>query len=190
MILLAILTGILAALTIRRTTNASALRTTTRRIHASLLEFRLYFDEPLFIWRAWMNLLRDNLRLILLFLPGMLILALPVTWLMLHLDATYGHRPLHPGEAAVVTARLGDHLDLQCRTGAQVDSPPVRIPRDNQVAWRIRATGGPVEVTLNGVPLAVDYPKSDAAIPWQVWFVVISTAAATASAVVVPRASP
>lgn len=147
MILLAILTGVVTTITIRRTTDASALRAAGRKIHADLLEFRLYFDEPVLIWRAWMNLLRDNLRLLLLFLPAMLILALPTVWLMVQLDVIYGLRPLHPGEPAVVTAQLNrrlevkDHLDLQGRAGVQVETPPVRIVRANQIAWRIRAAG-------------------------------------------------
>ena len=159
MILLAILTGVVATLTIRRTTDASTLRMATRKIYADLLEFRLYFDEPILIWRAWMSLLCDNLRLFLLFLPGMLILALPMAWLILQLDTVYGYRPLHRGEAAVVTAQLkrppgvADRLDLQGRAGVQVETPPVRVLDDNQVAWRIRTSKdgrNGIDLTING----------------------------------------
>jgi hypothetical protein len=232
MILLAILTGVVATLTIRRTTDASTLRVATRKIYADLLEFRLYFDEPILIWRAWMSLLRDNLRLFLLFLPGMLILALPMAWLILQLDAIYGHRPLHRGEAAVVTAQLkrppsvADRFDLQGRVGVQVETPPVRVLDDNQVAWRIRTAKdgrNGIDLTINGrmvgksvmtgdgpmilsprrssslaefllhpeeprlpdgdiVWLAVDYPKSEPAISWLVWFLVVSMAASLITA--------
>jgi hypothetical protein len=228
MILLAILTGIVTALTIRYTTNASRLRATTRKIYADLLEFRLYFDEPRLIWQAQMNLVRDNLRLFLLFLPAMLILGLPMAWLILQLDVLCGLRPLHPGEATVFTAQLKrplnatDRIDLQGRTGVKVETPPVRVARDNQVAWRIRPSSNgraALDLTVNGrtvrksimtgdstmllsprrssnltefllhpeeprMPeedvawLAVDYPKNEAAIPWLVWFLVISTASA------------
>ena len=59
-----ILTGILTTLIIRHTTNAvRASRHDRQRIHAHLLEFRLFFDEPRLIWQAQMDLLRDNLRL-------------------------------------------------------------------------------------------------------------------------------
>ena len=78
--ILAVLTGILTAVVIRYTTDASALRATARRIQAHLLEFRLFFDEPRLIWQAQMNLLRDNLRLFMLLLPATLILALPMAW--------------------------------------------------------------------------------------------------------------
>ena len=231
MILLAILTGILTALVVRRTTNASALRAAARKIHADLLEFRLFFDEPWLIWQAWMSLLRDNLRLFRLFLPATVILALPVAWLVLQLETVYGLRPLHPGEAAVVTVQMkrpldpADHLELQGRAGIQVETPPVRVVRDNQVVWRIRSVSdghGEGELTVNGrivrksiaigdaptilsprrssslvefllhpeeprlpegdiVWLQVGYPMSQSAIPWLVWFLGISAAAALVS---------
>jgi hypothetical protein len=231
MILLAVLTGILTAYTIRHTTNASDLHATVRRIHAHLLEFRLFFDEPRLVWQAQVDLLRDNLRLFKLFLPATLILALPMAWLILQLASFYGLRPLAPGKASVVTAQLTrapsatDRIVLQGHGGIQVETPPVRAFRDNQVAWRIRPSSNghrALDLTLNGhivtksivagsspgilsprrsrslaefllhpeeprlpegdiVWLEVDYPRSEAAIPWLVWFVVISTAAALLS---------
>jgi hypothetical protein len=232
MILLAILSGILTTLAIRCTTKASALRATVRKIQADLLEFRLYFDEPRLIWQAQVNLVRDNLRLFLLFLPATLILALPMLWLILQLDQVYGLRPLHPGEAAVFTAQLTrplaatDHVALQSAAGIRIETPPVWSAWDNQVTWRIRPIKdgrSALDLNINGrlirksiisgdspmilsprrsstltdfllhpeeprLPegdiawLEVDYPKRESRIPWLVWFVIISTAAAFLSA--------
>ena len=234
--ILAVLTGILTAVVIRYTTDASALRATGRRIQAHLLEFRLFFDEPRLIWQAQMNLLRDNLRLFMLLLPATLILALPMAWLILQLEAVYGLRPLALGEASVVTAQLtraqdaADRLVLEGNAGVRVETPPVRVVRDNQVVWRIRpASNGhrAVDLTLNGrtvrksiaigdaptilsprrtrslagfllhpaeprlpqgeiVWLEVDYPQSEAANIWLVWFVAVSTVTALISGRCIP----
>ncbi len=231
MIPLAILTGILTTLIVRGTTNQSALRAVIRKIQADLLEFRLYFDEPRLIWQAQMNLVRDNLRLCLLFLPATLLLAIPMLWLILQLDLVYGFRPLHVGETAVFTAKLirplnpADQLEARGLPGVKIDSPPIRIASDRQVVWRIRPDSegrSAVDVKLNGrtvrkvimtgdsrlisprrstslsdfllhpeeprLPegdiawLEVDYPRRNSTIPWLVWFLIVSMAAAFVSA--------
>ena len=58
-----------------------------------------------------------------------LILAFPMTWLVLQLDTVYGHRPLRAGEAAVVTAQMGraigagERIELRGTGGVQVETP-------------------------------------------------------------------
>ena len=159
LLIISIFAGILTALVIRRTTDMGALRQQSNRIHAHLLEFRLFFDEPRLIWGAQLDLLRANARLLWLLLPSTLILALPMTWLFLQLEGAYGYRSLHPGEAALVTAQLTrriqatDHFALQGVGSVAVETPPIRVAHDNQVAWRIRPTGvgdGAVDLTVAG----------------------------------------
>jgi hypothetical protein len=157
------LCGLFAAWVFRRFTNIAALRATLRQIHAHFLEFRLFFDEPRLIWRAQKDLIKANLRFCALLLPPALILALPMTWLTIQLDAIYGTAPLHTGEAAIVTAQLATDLQpedaqdvLEAPKGIAIETPPVRIVNDRQITWRIRPLR-PVDtslsVTLRGVTL-------------------------------------
>jgi hypothetical protein len=157
--ILATLTGILTTLVIRRTTTPGALRDTRSRMQAHLLEFRLFFDEPSLIWEAQVSLLRDNARLLRLLLPSALILALPMTWLVLQLDTVYGFRPLRTGELAIVTAQLTrpiettDRFELQGAGGIVVETPSIRAWHDNRVNWRIRPLHkgqGVLDLTING----------------------------------------
>jgi len=128
-------------------------------MHAHLLEFRLFFDEPGLVWRAQVDLLRDNARLVRQLLVPTLLLGLPMTWLFLQLEAVYGHRNFHPGEAGIVTAQLSrpiettDRFDLQSTPGIAVETPPIRVFHQNQVSWRIRAASdvqAAVDLTMNG----------------------------------------
>jgi hypothetical protein len=190
LIVSAILTGILTALVIRCTTRPQALREVRNRIYAHLLEFRLFFDEPALIWQAQLNLVRDNLVLVRLLLPSALILALPMTWLFLQLDAIYGHRPLRPGEPAILTAQLtrpiaaADRFSLSGAGNYKVETPPIRVFHDDQIVWRIRAMSEAPGDLLPRVPegdlawVKIDYPKATGAIPPMVWFLAISTATA------------
>jgi hypothetical protein len=156
-LIIAILTGILTTLVIRRTTNPGALGDSLGRIHAHLMELRLFFDEPSLVWQAQVGLLRENAVMLWRLLPGMLILALPMGWLFLQLEAVYGLRPLHAGEAAVVAAQLargiepGDRFHLRGVGGVAVETPVVRVLSERTVCWRIRAqSDGAVELSVNG----------------------------------------
>jgi hypothetical protein len=187
---IAILAGVLTTFVIRRTTNAAALRESRNRLLAHLMEFRLFFDEPALVWNAQLSLFRDNARILRLLLLPTLILALPMTWLWLQLDAGYGHAPLRHGEAVVVTAQLTrppaptDRFELQ-GTDVVVESPPIRITHDNQLAWRIhpaRDSVGPLKVIpeKDVARVMVNYPSGTTA--WMLWFISISTVAALLSA--------
>jgi hypothetical protein len=205
--IVAILAGILTTIVIRRTTDVRALRETRKRIYARILEFRLFFDEPGLIWQAQIGLVGENLRLVQLLLVPTLILALPMAWVVMQLDAAYGLRPLRQGEAAVVTAQLTRHpeaqdrFDLQGIGGVVVETPPVRVFHDDRVAWRIRPVrdgDGAIVLTVNGrhtahMVLSVRRSRSrvedrdvgwlEVEYPegtriWMVWFAVVSSGAA------------
>lgn len=193
MIWLAILAGLLTPLILRLTTRPGAIRDTVREIEADLLEFRLYFDEPRLVWQAQMNLIRDNLRLGLLFLPAVVIVALPVSWLILH------HHAPHAEGDAVFTIQLTrpiaatDRFELRGGAGVQVETPPLRIPHDRQVSWRIRVGHGPptLNVTINGhkmpdgdiARMGIIYPPGETSISWLIEFLLVSSAAALLSAI-------
>lgn len=159
LLIISIFAGLLTAYVIQRTTSPAALRTVRNNIYAHLLEFRLFFDDPGLIWQAQLSLLRDNVRLLRLLLPPTLILAIPMTWLVMQLEAEYGLRPIRPGEAAVVTAQLSrpidasDRFDLRGVAGITVESPPIRSLEDRQVSWRIRPARdiqGSLRLVVNG----------------------------------------
>jgi hypothetical protein len=141
LVLAGVACGLLTGWVFRRTVDVGALRATLRQIHAHFLEFRLFFDEPRLIWRAQKALIRANLRVCALLLWPTLILAFPMAWLMLQLDAVYGAVPLPVGEPAIVTAQLDREVAqsvLEGPPGIAVETPPVRIASERQIVWRIR----------------------------------------------------
>lgn len=125
-----------------------------RKLRAHLYAFRLYADEPALIFRAQKQLLAWNARYIGLMLRPALVVTVPMILLLLQLDAVYGRRALAPGETAIVTAQLDRRADLTRLTPAldslavAVETPPVRVPADHQVCWRVRATGSAPEPVL------------------------------------------
>jgi hypothetical protein len=130
-----------ALLVFRSCSDQPAIRRTKSLAQAHLLEFSLFKDEPRLVFRAQRDLLLDNLRLLRLLLPSVLILALPGMVLFGLLDACYGRAKLPVGQPAVVTAQLAgdsDSATLFPVDGIRVETEPVRVAADRQLVWRIR----------------------------------------------------
>jgi hypothetical protein len=140
--------GLFSLWVFQHTADLAAIRSTIKRVHAHLLEFRLFYDEPRLIWRAQKSIMRENLRFFLLIVRPGLILTLPMAWLLVQLEAVYGYAPLPVGEPSVITAQLSGQLmpedvaaTLQMPPGISVETGPVRSMADRQISWRIRPLG-------------------------------------------------
>ncbi|MGH7475326.1 MAG: hypothetical protein ACRELD_03485 [Longimicrobiales bacterium] len=132
-------------LVFRVTSDQSRLKATKRRMHAAILEIRLFNEQPRLVLSAQADVLRQSLRYFQLTLVPLLWLALPVLLLMTHLHAHYGNRGLAVGESAIVRLRLADAraldqaLTLEADGGARVETPLLAIPATSEADWRIAA---------------------------------------------------
>jgi hypothetical protein len=133
------------------------LRVVKRRVQAHLLEMRIFSDEPAVTWRAQRSLFRANLGYMGLVLRPVLCLALPMTFLLLHLEGFYGRAPLPVGREAVVTIAMRGPAttapELIAPKGIVVETPPVRILDKDEVSWRIRpaaAVSGELRFVMDG----------------------------------------
>lgn len=160
---IAIVFGIAMLWSFGRFSNQDQVALAKRKVSAHLYAFRLYADEPALIFRAQKELLFWNARYLALMLRPTAVVLIPATLLMFALDARYGHRPLAPGEAAIVTAQFPDGTDVRSFTpsleGARiaVETPSVRIADLRQFAWRVRAmdgTSGSVMLRVGGASLS------------------------------------
>src|SRR3974390_3056089 len=143
----------------RKTSDQARLRAVKRKVHAYLLEMRVYADDPAAAWHAQKNLMIANLRYMGLALRPALWMALPLAILLIHMEAFYGRAPLTPGRPALVTAGLrGETVpELAPPSGVEVTAPPVRIPEERQVSWRIvpqAAASGELRFQVNGQTVA------------------------------------
>lgn len=127
-----------------KTSNQTRIRAVKRRLQAHLLEMRIFSDEPAVTWRAQRSLLRANFSYIGLMLRPVLVMAFPMTMLLVHLEGFYGRAPLTVGRQAIVT--IGMHGPattapvLIAPPEIAVETPPVRVLDKNEVSWRVRPT--------------------------------------------------
>jgi len=179
---LSALCGMFTAFVFRRF-GSSGTRQTVNRILAHVMELRLFFDEPRLVWKAQRDLLRENLRLLGQIAAPSLITAPLLGLVLWQADAVYERAPLAAGEAVVVTARvkLGDLAGVQMEAPADVavETPGVRIPRSNEVSWRIRPLrpfSGQLRVNAEVDRMEVPWPRAKVlGVSWMIWFFGIST---------------
>jgi hypothetical protein len=157
---ISVLAGVGMVYVFRRWSDQDALRGTTNRMLAHVMEFRLFIDEPALVMRAQRDLFVENWRLLRLVARPSLILVVPFFILLAEMDACYGRAPLRIGAPTVVTAQV-KHLGRVDATGVvlrtpaaiRVETSGVRVLSLNQISWRIRpiaSVSGQLEVVEPG----------------------------------------
>lgn len=142
-----LLTGIVMLFIFRYTSDQKGIRETKDRIKAHLLEVRLFKDDLRIQLSAQKEILLHNLTYMKLALKPMLFMVIPVVIILIQLDGWFGYRPLKPGESAIVSVRLSENsMDALSKVsvessdgGVLVETPPLRIPEEREVSWRVRA---------------------------------------------------
>lgn len=132
---------------VRATSDQARIRRTRQRFQAHLLEIRIYADDPARIVKALGAALVDNLVHARQMLVPLLAAGVLVAIVYVQLDARFARSPLGVRDAALVTVTcragvdvLGGDLSLATDDGARVDAPPVRVPAEREVSWRVRVT--------------------------------------------------
>ncbi|HTP33459.1 MAG TPA: hypothetical protein VMJ75_14875 [Candidatus Acidoferrales bacterium] len=146
-----------------RTSNQARIRQVKRKVAASLLELRIFADEPAATGRALRSLFSSNLRYMGLALKPALWLAIPMAVLLVHLESFYGRAPLTPGREALVTMRMAPGWNpqsapprLEPPPQVQVTAPAVRALDSREVSWRLvpkSAVSGDLVFTVDGTPV-------------------------------------
>ncbi len=139
-------TGLAMLVAYRLASNQERILAVKDKIIAHLLEMRLYGGSLPITCRALANLIRYNLLYMIHSLRPMLMMIVPLVLAIIHIDQWLGYRALRPGEAATVKVLLKDGcaptqqiVSLEPARGYVVESPAVRIDRDGEMDWRVRA---------------------------------------------------
>ncbi|MBW2264364.1 MAG: hypothetical protein JRG91_20560, partial [Deltaproteobacteria bacterium] len=127
------------------TSNQKAMLRVKNRLKASFLAFSLYKDSLRVILMSSLRITRDNFHYMALNIVPLLVMIGPVLVVMVQLDGWFGHRPLRPGEEALVKAQvdgemiMGEGLSLDVPGGLTINAPPVRMADEDEICWRIKA---------------------------------------------------
>ena len=158
LVAVSIITGVVMLLIFGRTTNQEALRRVKGSIVASIIEIWLFKDRPGLMFGAAARVFRHDLNYLRYSLVAVIFIIVPVVLIMVQLGLRYGHRPLEPSDAVMVTAKLAPgvsaldaDLSLVVPEGLEVTTPPLRIEDDGEVDWMLRAHApGTYEILVKG----------------------------------------
>ena len=127
-----------------KTSNQARMKQVKKKVYASLLELRVFADEPAVTWRAQKSLFAANLRYMGLALKPALWMIVPMGVLILHMESFYARAPLAVGREAIVTMSMAPGWDARAAApsltapgGIEVAGPPVRVEAEREISWRI-----------------------------------------------------
>lgn len=157
MIVISLLTGLFLIAIYRLVSDQRGLKITKNKIKAYLLELRLFADDLPVSLRAQGKLLLWNFKYILHALRPLAVMIIPLFLLLSHLNLWFAWEPLKPGERTVVKIKLKEKIDplainvsLEPAEGYEVETPPLRIPNEREICWRIRAINpGKFQMAIN-----------------------------------------
>jgi uncharacterized membrane protein (DUF106 family) len=152
-----LVTGILMLVVFRYTSDQEKIKEAKDKMKAHLLEIRLFKDDMGILFSAQKNILLHNFKYMQYTLMPMLVMIVPITLMLIHLNGWYGYRPLKPGESAIVSVKLSDQnterlsrMEIEADKGLTVETPLLRIPETREVDWRVRADAlGSHKVTVD-----------------------------------------
>jgi len=148
----ALATALVVLAAMRATSDQAALAAVKRRIHAALLEMRLYNDDLRALLRAQGEVVRHNLRYVGLSLVPLVVTAIPLTLAIAQMQAWYGYDGLPPGQATTITATVADGVTALPRLespAVEVVGPARYFPTRREVVWRVvPRQPGPTTVRL------------------------------------------
>jgi hypothetical protein len=170
------LSGAASLWAFRRWSNAAELRIAMNRLMAHLMEFQLFADQPIVLFRAQYDLLAANARFLKLLALPSLLLVLPFSALLVATEATFGRAPLLLDKAIVVTVQCNAHsprglpdVRLEAPPGIDVETGPVHVPTESQISWRVRpkfASSGELRVLCNGRVLSKKKISAKPGLQW------------------------
>jgi uncharacterized membrane protein (DUF106 family) len=140
------LTGFFMLLIFRYTSNQEGIGQVKDRIKAHLFEFRLYKDDFGILLSAQKNILLYTVKYMKHLVKPVLFMILPVAIILIQLEGWFGYIPLKLGESTVVSVKIAregaellSNISIRAEKGLTVETPPLRIPLEREVAWRVRA---------------------------------------------------
>ena len=141
---ISLIVGLLMVVVFGYTSNQKAIRVAKDQLKAHLLALRLFQDQIQVVMRSYLRIVIATGRYLRLAFKPLVYVVIPVTFLIVQLDRYLGSVPLRTGEPFLVKAQMNnlDSLDqatLLLPAGLTATAPPVHVPAENEVAWRIVA---------------------------------------------------
>lgn len=139
--------GVVMTFVFGKTSSQCGLKRAVDDTRAQLLAIKLFKDDLSVTFRCQVALMKATGRRLLYSLPPTLVMMVPFVLVLTHLAVHYEHRPLRPGEPALVSVRLSKsawdrHQDLalhESTSGEVVATEALRDAKDRSLWWKLSA---------------------------------------------------
>lgn len=136
--------GLLMVIVFGYTSDQKAIHVAKDRLKAHLLALRLFQDQIHVVLRSYGRIVLATGHYLRLAFKPLLLVIVPMTFLIVQLDRYLGSAPLSTGQRFLVEARVDgpdplNQASLQVPDGLRITAPPVHVPAENEVAWRLVA---------------------------------------------------
>jgi hypothetical protein len=136
--------GLLMVIVFGYTSDQKAIHIAKDRLKAHLLALRLFQDQIQVVLRSYGRIVLATGHYLRLAFKPLLLVIVPMTFLIVQFDRYLGSAPLSAGQPFLVEARVDgpdplNQASLQVPDGLRITAPPVHVPAENEVAWRLVA---------------------------------------------------
>src|SRR3974377_1436592 len=143
-LLVSVVIGFLMVLVFAYTSDQKAIKVAKDQLKAHLLAVRLFQDQLPVVVGSYGRIIRGTGRSIRLAFMPLLYVIVPITLLIVQIDRYLGQKPFAPEQAFLVkaTAPAADALDslsLDLPEALKLSAPPLHIPGENEIIWRVVA---------------------------------------------------
>lgn len=141
---ISLVVGLLMVIVFGYTSDQKAIHVAKDRLKAHLLALRLFQDQIQVVLRSYVRIVLATGHYLRLAFKPLLFVIVPITFLIVQVDRYLGSVPLSAGQSFLVKARMDnpDSLNLasiELPEGLTTTAPPVHVPAESEVAWRLVA---------------------------------------------------
>jgi uncharacterized membrane protein (DUF106 family) len=176
MLTISSVTGVFMLIIFKATSDQKGIKKAKNLVKGHFLAIRLYRDDFSVMIDTMKNIIKSNLLYMKKSLRPMLFLLIPVGLVLFQIGTRYEFRPLRVGESTIVTLKMMETsafddlagVELALPQGIAFEMPPVRIPQNGEVSWRIRVEKPGVHELIfrcNGQTLTKQLHAVDALVP-------------------------
>lgn len=148
LVIFSVLTGILMLLVFRVTSDQVNLKRAKNKAQAELIALRLYQNDLGVFLRTQLRILTGTVKYLRYSMTPILVLLIPLVLVFVQLNWRFGVRPLRPNEAGILKVIVSKPellagpgaVSLEAGSDVRIETAGVRIPKLEEIAWRIRPT--------------------------------------------------
>jgi hypothetical protein len=143
-IALSLVIGLVMVLVFAALSDQKAIHVAKDQLKAHMLAVRLYQDQLPVVVRSYGRIIRGTGRYIRLAFRPLMFVIIPITLMIAQVDRWMGYMPVEPRDSFLLQVQANsekavDDLALLLPEGMKLSAPPVHVPAEKQVVWRVQA---------------------------------------------------